>query len=173
MFTWVEDIIMFPSDPMGRNGPTFKQFLMYVCTNVCMHTHIHTHTHTVNPWYDAKDSPFLHCSLWHYIEGDSTAIYCNYLKLPPVTSMTKFSLQNEGLWEEHFIQQYSTELAKHFTLSQITSYVAGSDLSFNCPICNAFHVLYLSFFLLVLARFSHFLSLITLNNTVLTDGIIP
>ncbi|XP_061705398.1 uncharacterized protein LOC133516457 isoform X2 [Cydia pomonella] len=26
-FTWVRDIIMFPRDPLGRNGPTLEQFL--------------------------------------------------------------------------------------------------------------------------------------------------
>ncbi|XP_068624141.1 uncharacterized protein [Battus philenor] len=28
-FTWVGDMIMFPQDPLGRNGPTLRQFLMH------------------------------------------------------------------------------------------------------------------------------------------------
>lgn len=28
-FTWVEDMIMFPKDPLGRNGPTLDQFLRH------------------------------------------------------------------------------------------------------------------------------------------------
>nr|CAD7455222.1 unnamed protein product [Timema tahoe] len=29
MFTWVEDILMFPQDPLGRNGPTLEEFLRF------------------------------------------------------------------------------------------------------------------------------------------------
>ncbi|XP_045519575.1 NEDD4-binding protein 1-like [Pieris brassicae] len=28
-FTWVDDMIMFPKDPLGRNGPTLEQFLRH------------------------------------------------------------------------------------------------------------------------------------------------
>ncbi|XP_063393132.1 uncharacterized protein LOC134678489 [Cydia fagiglandana] len=28
-FTWVQDMIMFPRDPLGRNGPTLEQFLRH------------------------------------------------------------------------------------------------------------------------------------------------
>lgn len=28
-FTWVNDMIMFPRDPLGRNGPTLEQFLRH------------------------------------------------------------------------------------------------------------------------------------------------
>lgn len=28
-FTWVDDMIMFPRDPLGRNGPTLERFLKH------------------------------------------------------------------------------------------------------------------------------------------------
>ncbi|XP_023937300.2 uncharacterized protein LOC112045373 [Bicyclus anynana] len=33
-FTWVGDMIMFPRDPLGRNGPTLEQFLRHPQTGV-------------------------------------------------------------------------------------------------------------------------------------------
>lgn len=29
MFTWVDDMIMFPQDPLGRNGPSLEEFLSF------------------------------------------------------------------------------------------------------------------------------------------------
>lgn len=29
MFTWIGDIIVFPTDPLGRRGPRLKEFLRF------------------------------------------------------------------------------------------------------------------------------------------------